>query len=112
MRIFAACVFAACLVPAVAPARELANINSAAWCARHAQTRRQATCLQAESRCRAALPNMISAGGCPDRQLEGCAARQGSDGSWCALLCCFDPDDASCTEARSAAPDIFTQPER
>lgn len=104
---FAACILAACLLPPVVQARETANGNSAAWCARRAPAGQQPQCLQAETRCRAALPDLAPAGGCPDRQLDRCAAQHGDDGGWCAILCCYDPDHPACRAAADSMPDIF-----
>ena len=99
------------LPPSAALARELAHVDSPAWCARHAPSA-QAQCLRMEADCRAALPDMTSAGGCPSREFEACAARQEAGASSCSLLCCFDPDDPACRAAATAMPQIFAPPER
>ena len=99
------------LRPATAQARELAHVDSPAWCARHAPSA-QTQCLRMEGECRAALPDMTSAGGCPSREFEACAARQEAGASSCSLLCCFDPDDPACRAAATAMPQIFAPPER
>ena len=99
------------LYPATAYARELAHVDSPAWCAQNAATA-QPQCLRMEGDCRAALPDMTSAGGCPSRELEACVARQDNAGSWCALLCCIEPDNPACTAAVKGMPQAFTQPPR
>ena len=96
--------------PATACARELANVDSPAWCARHAPAT-QDQCLRMENACRAALPDMNSAGGCPSRELEACVARQDNGGSWCSILCCIDPDHPACRAAATAMPKLFGQPD-
>ena len=111
IRLLAACVMALCLLPAAVAARDPIQLDSPAWCARHAPAA-QPQCLRLESDCRAALPDMRSAGGCPSRELEACVARQSNGGSWCALLCCFDPDDPACRAAATALPQVFSLPER
>ena len=86
-----------------AHARELAHVDSPAWCARHAPSA-QTQCLRMEGECRAALPDMTSAGGCPSRELEACVARYDNDGSWCSILCCIEPEDSACRAAANALP--------
>lgn len=108
--IVALCLAAACLTPALAQANELAKVDSAAWCVIHAPGQKQA-CLRAESECRAALPDMPSAGGCPDRQLEACVVSQGANGSLCAILCCFDPDNPACRSAMASMPNVIVLPD-
>ena len=99
------------LCPATAYARDLANVDSPAWCAQNAAAA-QPQCLRMEGDCRAALPDMTSAGGCPSRELEACGARQDNAGSWCALLCCIEPDNPACTAAVKGMPQAFTLPPR
>ena len=99
------------LYPATAYARELAHVDSPAWCAQNAATA-QPQCLRMEGDCRAALPDMTSAGGCPSRELEACVARQGNGGSWCTLLCCVDPDHSACGAATTGMPQIFSPQKR
>ena len=116
--IAALCLAAACLTTALAPAlapalaqaNELAKVDSAAWCVIHAPGQKQA-CLRAESECRAALPDMPSAGGCPDRRLEACVVSQGANGSLCAILCCFDPDNPACRSAMASMPNVIVLPD-
>ena len=86
-----------------AHARELAHVDSPAWCARHAPSA-QTQCLRMEGECRAALPDMTSAGGCPSRELEACVARYDNDGSWCSILCCIEPENPACRAAANALP--------
>ena len=101
------------LLPSTALARELANIDSPAWCAQHAPAAQaQTQCLRIESDCRAALPDKLSAGGCPSRELEACVARQNNGVSWCALLCCVDPDHPACGAAVTGMPQVFSQHKR
>jgi len=102
---------AVCLLPPVALARQTINIDSAAWCAR-STPKASAQCLQMESACRAALPDLAPAGGCPDRQLDRCIAQQNDKGSWCAILCCLEPDHPACRTAATTMPDILTPSER
>ena len=99
------------LPPSAALARELAHVDSPAWCARHAPSA-QAQCLRMEADCRAALPDMTSAGGCPSRELEACVARQDNGGSWCSILCCIEPDHPACSAAARGMPQVFSQPQR
>ena len=96
------------LSPATAQARELAHVDSPAWCAQNAATA-QPQCLRMEGDCRAALPDMTSAGGCPSRELEACVAGQDNAGSWCGILCCIEPDNPACTAAAKGMPQAFTQ---
>ena len=112
LALFVACLPAALLLwgltcPA-ALAHGLPTLASPAWCDAHTKAggERHAQCQQAEAACRAALPDMASAGGCPDRQLDHCLARLGDAGSWCAVLCCLDADDAACRAAKQALPDL------
>ena len=107
----AACLLVLCLLPSAASAREIADVDSPAWCARHAPNA-QTQCLRMEGECRAALPDMTSAGGCPSRELEACVVRQGNGGSWCALLCCIEPDHPACSAAATGLPQVFSQPQR
>ena len=111
MHLLAVCIVAQCLLPGVVAARETILPDSPTWCARHVPAA-QPQCLRLEGDCRAALPDMRSAGGCPSRELEACVARQSNGGSWCALLCCFDPDAPACRAAANALPQVFSQPER
>ena len=106
----ALCILLPSLPPVTAVARELANVDSPAWCARHAPLA-QAQCLLLETACRAALPDMTSAGGCPSRELEACVAQQDNGGSWCALLCCIEPDHPACSAAAKGMPQVFSQPQ-
>ena len=121
MSFVAACLLAFCLLPLAASAREIADVDSPAWCARHANTARnqttgpnqaQAECLRLEAACRAALPDLAPAASCPDRQLDRCVAQQRDGGSWCAILCCFDPDAPSCRAAAASMPAVLNTPER
>lgn len=121
MGLAAACLLALCLLPSAASAREIADVDSPAWCARHAnaaknqakeQNQAQTECLRLEAACRAALPDLAPAASCPDRQLDRCVAQQRDAGSWCAILCCFDPDDAACRNAAASIPAFLTTPER
>ena len=109
------------LPSSAALARELPHVDSPAWCARHAnaaknqakeQNQAQTECLRLEAACRAALPDLAPAASCPDRQLDRCVAQQRDGGSWCAILCCFDPDDAACRNAAASIPAFLTTPER
>ena len=109
--VVALCMLILGLRPSAALARELANVNSPAWCAQHAPAA-QAQCLRMEGDCRAALPDMTSAGGCPSRELEACVALQGNSGSWCTLLCCVDPDHSACGAATTGMPQIFSPQKR
>ena len=109
--VVALCMLILGLRPSAALARELANVNSPAWCAQHAPAA-QAQCLRMEGDCRAALPDMTSAGGCPSRELEACAALQDNAGSWCTLLCCVDPDQPACGAATTGIPQTFSQQKR
>ena len=108
--IVALCLATACLAPALAQANELAKVDSAAWCVIHAPGQ-GAACLRAEGECRAALPDMPSAGGCPDRRLEACVVSQGANGSLCAILCCFDPDNPACRSAMASMPNVLVLPD-
>ncbi|MTJ92174.1 MAG: hypothetical protein F8N36_04820 [Desulfovibrio sp.] len=99
------------LWPAAVCARELANVDSPTWCAQHAPAA-QSQCLRRESACRAALPDMNSAGGCPSRELEACVARQENGGSWCSILRCIDPDHPACRAATAGMPPAFSPPGR
>lgn len=99
------------LPPSAAFARDLAHVDSPAWCGQNAP-HAQAQCLRMEDDCRAALPDMTSAGGCPSRELEACVARQDKDGSWCAILCCIDPDHPACGAAATGMPQVFSLPQR
>ena len=121
MGLAAACLLTQCLLPSAASAREIADVNSPAWCARHAnaaknqvkgQNQAQTECLRLEAACRAVLPDLAPAASCPDRQLDRCVAQQRDGGSWCAILCCFDPDDAACRNAAASIPAFLTTPER
>lgn len=112
MRLMAVCIVALGLPPSALAAPEMVRFDSPAWCARHAPAAQQAQCLQYENACRAALPEMTSAGGCPSREFEACVARQEAGASSCSLLCCFDPDDPACRAAANAMPQIFAPPER
>ena len=104
---------ALCLLPPAALARQAADVDSAAWCRAHkASIEGQGQCLQAESACRAALPDLAPAGGCPDRQLDRCLSRQRAGGSWCAVLCCVEPDHPACRSAAVSMPEILSPPER
>jgi hypothetical protein len=104
-------ILALSLPPSAACARELAHVDSPAWCARHAPNA-QMQCLRMEGDCRAALPDMTSAGGCPSRELEACVAQQDNGGSWCALLCCFESDHPACSAAARGMPQVFSQSQR
>lgn len=115
------CLLAFCLLPPAASAREIADVDSPAWCARHANTAKyqatgqnqaQTDCLRLEAACHAALPDLAPAASCPDRQLDRCVAQQRDGGSWCAILCCFDLDNASCRAAAASMPAFLTTPER
>ena len=117
----AACLLALCLLPPAASAREIAEVDSPEWCARHANTIKyqgkeynqvQAECLRLEAACRAVLPDLAPAASCPDRQLDRCVAQQRDGGSWCAVLCCFDPDAPSCRAAAASMPAVLNTPER
>ena len=117
----AACLLAFCLLAPAASAREIAEVDSPAWCARHANTAKyqgkgqyqaQAECLRLEAACRAALPDLAPAASCPDRQLDRCVAQQRDGGSWCAILCCFAPDETSCRGAATSMPAFLSTPER
>jgi hypothetical protein len=105
-----ACLFSACglLFAASAPARETPVLNTAAWCRSHAQNNPalEAQCTTAEHACRAALPDMAPAGGCPDRQLDRCQARLSAANSWCAILCCLDPEHETCRKGLALMPVI------
>ena len=109
--VVALCVLTLSLPSSAALARELANVDSPAWCAQHSPAA-QAQCLRMEGACRDALPDMTSAGGCPSRELEACVARQGNGGSWCTLLCCVDPDHSACGAATTGIPQIFSPQKR
>ena len=97
------------LPSSAALARELPHVDSPAWCARHSPSA-QIQCLRMEGDCRAALPDMTSAGGCPSRELEACVARQDNGGSWCSILCCIEPDHTACGAAAKGMPQVFSQP--
>lgn len=117
MGLAAECLLALNLLAPVASAREIADVDSTAWCARHSspaknQTQAQAECLGLEAACRSALPDLAPAASCPDRQLDRCVAQQRDGGSWCAILCCFDPDDASCRAAAASIPAFLATPKR
>ena len=99
----ALCILSPSVPPVTAVARELANVDSPAWCARRAP-QAQAQCLRLETACRAAQPDMTSAGGCPSRELEACVARYDNDGSWCSILCCIEPENPACRAAANALP--------
>ena len=105
---------ALCLPPPAALAREVATVDSAAWCRAHkgGNIEGEGQCLQAESACRAALPDLAPAGGCPDRQLDRCVAQQRAGGSWCAILCCLEPDHPACRSAAVGMPEILSPSER
>ena len=105
---------ALCLPPPAALAREVATVDSAAWCRAHkgGSIEGQGQCLQAESACRAALTDLAPAGGCPDRQLDRCVAQQRAGGSWCAILCCLEPDHPACRSAAVGMPEILSPSER
>ena len=111
MHLLAVCIVALCLLPGAVAARETIQPDSPAWCARHAPSA-QAQCLRMEADCRAALPDMTSAGGCPSRELEACVARQDNGGSWCSILCCIEPDHPACSAAARGMPQVFSQPQR
>ena len=119
----AACLLALGLLAPAASAREIADVDSPAWCARHSpaaqnqgqpqtQVQPQAECLRLESACRSALPDLAPAASCPDRQLDRCVAQQRDGGSWCAILCCFDPDTPACRAAVVSMPAFLATPER
>ena len=117
MGLAAAYLLALCLLPSAASAREIADVDSPAWCAQHAQTTKyqdkeqnqaQAECLRLEAACRAALPDLAPAASCPDRQLDRCVAQQRDGGSWCAILCCFAPDDTVCRAAAASMPEFLS----
>ena len=121
MGLAAACLLTLGPLAPAASAREIAEVDSHAWCARHAnaaknqakeQNQAQTECLRLEAACRAALPDLAPAASCPDRQLDRCVAQQRDGGSWCAILCCFDPDDAACRNAAATIPAFLTTPER
>ena len=105
------CLLALSLPPSVARARDLTHVDSPAWCGRHAPNA-QAQCLRMEDDCRAALPDITSAGGCPSRELEACVAQQDNGGSWCALLCCIETDHPACKAAARGLPQAFNQIQR
>lgn len=94
---------------ASAHARGVPELDSWAWCNAHAAAGNdgRAQCLRAESACRAALPDLAPAGGCPDRQMDRCLVRLGDAGSWCAVLCCLDPDDKTCRAAQRVTPELL-----
>lgn len=110
-----ACLLAAALLlwgpaspSASAQERGLPALDSQAWCGAHAKASEgPAQCLRAEAACRAVLPDMAPAGGCPDRQLDRCLARLGEANSWCAVLCCLDADDPACRAAKQATPELL-----
>ena len=117
----AACLLVLCLLPSAASAREIAEVDSPEWCARHANTVKyqgkehnqvQAESQRLEAACRAALPDLAPAASCPDRQLDRCVAQQRDGGSWCAILCCFDPDAPSCRAAAASIPAFLATPKR
>ena len=113
----AAILLALCLLPPAASAREIAEVDSPEWCARHSspaknQTQAQAECLGLEAACRSALPDLAPAASCPDRQLDRCVAQQRDGGSWCAILCCFDPDAPACRTAAASIPAFLAMPKR
>lgn len=105
------CILALSPPPSAALARELPNVNSPAWCAQHTPNA-QAQCLRMEGECRAALPDMTSAGGCPSRELEACVARNDEGGSWCGILCCIEPGHPACGAAARGMPQVFSQQKR
>lgn len=109
-----ALLLALCLPPPEALAREVATVDSAAWCRAHkgGSIEGEGQCLQAESACRAALPDLAPAGGCPDRQLDRCVAQQRAGGSWCAILCCLEPEHPACRSAAVGMPEILSPSER
>ncbi|MFT3958692.1 MAG: hypothetical protein QM665_06285 [Desulfovibrio sp.] len=117
------CQMTLCLLPTAASARPIADVDSPAWCARHISAlqgqgqeqehkHKQVACLRLEETCRAALPDLAPAASCPDRQLDRCVARQRDGGSWCAILCCFDPDDPTCRAAAVGVPEFLSTPQR
>ncbi|MDD3683161.1 hypothetical protein [Desulfovibrio desulfuricans] len=119
----AASLLALCLLPPAASAREIAEVDSPAWCARYSspartqgkeqdQAQAQAECLRLEAACRSVLPDLAPAASCPDRQLDRCVAQQRDGGSWCAILCCFDPDAPACRTAAASIPAFLAMPKR
>lgn len=103
----------ACLLPVVllavpAHAGQTADMDTAAWCRAQAKNSptSEARCVAAEQACHAALPDMAPAGGCPDRRLDRCMARLSGANSWCAVLCCLDPEQEACRNALPVMPGI------